>query len=92
MSVTSHPSGRSYLRYLLFRSGPLACTTLESSAFLGPRHFPPKLAAQLGAPYAAGEAEGTQSGGRPLMQLMVQPLLFPFASWGRRAVRVRVRV
>jgi len=62
-----------YLRYLLFRSGPLASNTLEASAFVS--------TGRLHGPASAAPSPPT----RPAMQLLVQPLLFPLASWGKFA-------
>ena len=67
-----------YLRYLFLRSGPLASNTLEASAFIGARHLPDAAAAD-----AATTDATTSDGGRPWLQLLVQPMLFPFASWGK---------
>ena len=75
-----------YLRYLLLRSGPLASNTLEASAFLSARH--------LAAPGAEGGGDGRPPPGAapyyaPSIQLLFQPMLFPFAGWGKFADFVR---
>lgn len=82
-----------YLRYLLTRGGPLASNTLEASAFvsactlrregaLAPSTADAALLPQSLAEELAANAHLAQLA-PPAMQLLVQPLLFPFASWGK---------
>ena len=77
-----------YLRYLLTRHGPLGSNALEASAWISSARLEAEMEGTVeedkegGGNGGSGRGDSAQGANDtpPAMQLLVQPLLFPFAS------------